>query len=130
MRGCGEEYKSATSWLGRRALPGAVPTSYRSCPGGRCTKGDQGALGLWFHTQATRIRDKKPPPVKYPTLYEDRVASRQRVDSCRSPLCILLLAGTAYLHRDFLRTWFEEDVRKLEQVREKLTGDNEHEKAK
>lgn len=85
-----------------------------------------------FTPKQTGVRDKKPPRVKYPTLYEDRASWRNR--SRLMPLGILLLvmlAGTAYLHRDFLRTWFEEDVKEeFEQVREKLTGEHEHEKAK
>lgn len=72
------------------------------------------------------LQRKKPPRVKYPTLYEDRISSRER--SRFLPLAFLLvglLGVTAYLHRDFLYTWFTEDVKEeIEEIREKVHGEH------
>jgi hypothetical protein len=124
--GCGEQFNVSEDLAGKKgrcyrcSSNYVIPYATVEAP----TPGKGSIYGL--ATTQAGVQRKKPPRVKYPTLYEDRIASRAR--SRFLPLAFLLvglLGVTAYLHRDFLYTWFTEDVKEeIEQIREKVHGEH------
>src|SRR5436189_831347 len=101
---CGEDYTVGNELAGKKGRCHRCGSSY-NVPYQSAAQPAQAmkASVYGFTPKQAGTRLTKPPRIKYPTLYEDRPSLRQK--SRLMPLGILLLvglAGTAYLHRDFL----------------------------
>lgn len=126
--GCGEQFTVSEDLAGKRGRCYKCSTDYvipyQSAPP---PPGKGSVYG--FTNLAAGLVKKKPPRVKYPTLYEDRIKRREKSRMLPLALLLLCLLGvTAYLYRDFLYTWFNEDVKEeLEQLRDKVHREHEPE---
>ncbi len=138
--GCGEQYTVGDELAGKKGRCHRcgsfydVPFQSTAVPAGAPGTGKPPSV-YGFTPKQPGVREKKPPRVKFPTLFEDKVSSRQK--SRLLPLAVvllLLIVGAGYVYRDFLRTWFEEHdtefKEELEHVKEKVTGEHGHSKEK
>lgn len=134
--GCGEQYTVGDELAGKKGRCHRCGSSYdipyQSAASAAGVAINAPSVYGFTHNQPG-TQAKKAPRVKYPTLYEDKISSRQK--SRLLPLAILLLlllAGAVYLYRDRIHTWLAEHEtefkEELEHVRDKVTGEHSHEK--